>query len=208
MGGSRATCEMNGLSSVVNDVAALLDGVPRSSLTPVVLWLLGITFIWSGVAKLRSPFPAAMAMVSFRIVKRPSAGMAVGLSVAEVVVGVWFLTGFLYAIPAAAASLLLTIFAILIGRALIAGEHFECSCFGGGSGKEISAKTLVRAIGLLLMSGVIAAGAIKSGSPDSQTINVLHAVASGAALMLILLLSKIRDLRSWNSHPFAVGVAE
>lgn len=119
-------------------------------LPSVVSGLLAGIFTVSGVSKLSRPYQAALALRNFRVANRvrPGAGRLVG--VIEVAAALAVTPGFWAGyVPAA---LLLAIFTVLIARSLARGEHFACNCFGEHGG-ELTAFSLLRSAGLLIIAG-------------------------------------------------------
>lgn len=108
-------------------------------------------FLWAGVAKLRNPFPASLAIVRFGLLKRvtPGAGRVAGAI--ESLAGTLLLLApfalWAWALP----SLLALAFVGMTARALLRGQRFDCACFGSGK-SEIGTGTLVRAGVLLVVS--------------------------------------------------------
>jgi hypothetical protein len=183
--GLRALAELLGdavARSAESDVAAVLR-----------LYLAGI-FAYAGIAKLRRPWPSALALVNFGLTTRPrrGAGRAVGL--AEVATAVLLLVPAPVALLGAAGAVgLLGTFTVLLARSLRRGERFPCSCLGQDD-EDLSPATLVRTSALLALALVVAGGGAASAdmwqSPDWYYAIVL------AAFALITPMLWLRTLRN------------
>lgn len=122
-------------------------------------FLLGLVFLWSGLAKIHRPDVTGNAIANFldREYTPASAGLTLGLL--EVLIGL----GALGILPGGrlpyilSASILSTTFVALILRALRAGRSFDCGCFGQ-SQEPLGRLTLVRACAIVLLSLALALG--------------------------------------------------
>lgn len=140
---------MGGFSTIADLVIDGADLVVSQHGSGVVTWLLAGLFAMAGVAKLRHPEIAADSAVAFGIGHEPSPHLGLAIGGGELLLA----TG-LVATPrlaAALASVALWGFTLLIGRALIAGQHFACYCFGE-SGAQISRWGMARTAGLALLA--------------------------------------------------------
>jgi hypothetical protein len=61
---------MNGFATVLSLLADALHLVTASEVYGIAVWILAIIFVWSGLAKLRRPTLAAMAMQDFGVLRR------------------------------------------------------------------------------------------------------------------------------------------
>ena len=142
---------MNGFGSALS----LMEGARGLLTSPagygIAVWVLAIVFVWSGLAKLRRPALAAMAITDFGVLRkiRPWlgtaswwGGVASGPFPDRRCVPIVFL-------PATAG--LLWLFVLLIARSLWSGKEFSCFCFGGADAR-ISRVTLLRTIALALLA--------------------------------------------------------
>ncbi len=147
----------------------------------IARWFLVAIFVVSGLAKVRHPALAALAMVDFGVARRvrPPLGLLVGLAelglAAALALGIW--AGPLVRPTAIVAAGVLWLFALLIARSLRAGDRFACFCFGE-SDDRLSALTLVRTAGLaFLATGLGLVDTTLTGSADAGATGVQLATA-------------------------------
>lgn len=120
----------------------------------VAAFALAVVFAWSSVAKATRP---AATVTSFRGLGVPAPVIAARL-VPVVEAG---LAVALVAAPRAAAwcaLALLTVFTAVIVRAVAAGVDVPCACFGGGTGRVVSPRDVVRNA-VLAAAAIVATGA-------------------------------------------------
>ncbi len=186
----------------------ILGGGVRDALTSpegagVLVWVLAMTFAWSGGAKLRRPLKAALALVDFGIARRalPTYGRALGIAelcLAGLLVATFAVAGALPAVAAAAAAAFL-LFAAAIGRSLRRGDRFACFCFGGES--VLSGTTLARSLGLVAVAGWLVASEVAGQGARAVMLEGLVAVC---ALAVVVLGASIPRLRRMNADPFGL----
>lgn len=159
-------------------------------------------FAISGFTKLRDPGAASEAIVRFGITSnaRPSMGRLLG--VFESALALALVTGVLLRWSLAAASILLSVFAFLVGRALLAGEHFTCGCFG--EKEPITPWTLVRvgSLGAIAISALtlsLTRVQVRTLSPKANALEIYSALA---VIGLVALISRVPELLRWNASPF------
>jgi hypothetical protein len=145
---------MNGFESAFS---LAMDGLylATTSVTHGIgVWILAIIFAWSGIAKLRRPALAAMAMVDFGVLRRARPRLGRALGAAEVLLALFLATGTLpvFSLPITAG--LLWLFVLLIAKSLWVGERFACFCFGDADSK-LSRLTLVRTAALAVLASVL-----------------------------------------------------
>jgi hypothetical protein len=156
---------MNGIGQAVDYLEAGLRQFPEGALRPVLIALLGFIFLWSGIAKARSPWSTAYAIVDFGAVRRPH-----GFLTWAVIIGELGLATLLLIAPALSSGLVLLstgiaavtllLFVALIARALRTSPGFKCACFGS-EGEEISRATMARSASLATVAiGCAAAGSL------------------------------------------------
>src|SRR3712207_435418 len=146
---------MNGFESARSLFAGALQLLSAPTGYGIGVWVLGIIFTWSGVAKLRRPTLAAMAMMDFGVLRRVRPRLGSALGAAELLLAEFLATGVLAGIFLPFAAALLWFFALLIARSLLAGEDFACFCFGDGD-TRLSGLTLLRTVTLALLATVLA----------------------------------------------------
>lgn len=147
---------------------------------------------------MRRPKSAAYAAVAFGVVHRPRASFGRALGGVESATAVLLVAPSkpLFVSGAILASLLAVCFAFVLGRAVIAGERFQCNCLSDSS-EPFSVLTLCRAIAM-------AAGAIWLGwswhnlsypAPARLAASLALAVALAGIPMLLQL-----GVRVWRTH--------
>src|ERR687893_1488760 len=146
---------MNGFESAFSLFAELLRLLTAPAGYGIAVWILAIIFVWSGVAKLRRPALAAMAMMDFGVLRkvRPRLGSALGA--AEVLLALFLVTGTLPVLFVPVTAGLLWFFVLLIARSLRSGQDFPCFCFGDADSR-LSRLTLVRTAALAVLASVLA----------------------------------------------------
>lgn len=146
---------MNGFAIVGDFVGQLRDLLSEPTVHGVGVWFLALTFAVSGIAKLRRPTLAAMAMVDFGVLRsvRTEFGLALGLG--ELLLALWLASHAAERASLFVASALLWLFVFLIARQLVAGKTFPCFCFGD-SDSSLSSVTLARAQALALLASALA----------------------------------------------------
>src|SRR3712207_4837107 len=199
---------MNGFESALSLVASALHLVSAPTGYGIGVWILAIIFVWSGVAKLRRPTLAAMAMMDFGILRRVGPRLGSALGVAEALLALSLITGTLPGLFVPATAGLLWLFVLLIARSLRSGQDFPCFCFGDADSR-LSRLTLVRTVALAVLASVLAVAAPSVGTYAgfSETY-VLQAVSAAAFVGAILLGSQIPKLLRWNKDPYSLGNAE
>jgi hypothetical protein len=199
---------MNGFESVLSLFAGALHFVSAPMGYGIGVWILGIIFIWSGVAKLRRPTLAAMAMMDFGVLRRVRPGLGSALGAAEVLLALVLITGTLPVLFVPVTAGLLWFFVLLIARSLQSGQDFPCFCFGDAD-LRLSRLTLVRTAALAVLASVLAIAAPSVGAYAgfSETY-VLQAVSAAAIVGAVLLGSHISKLLRWNKDPYSLGNAE
>ena len=174
----------------------------------IAVWVLTIIFVWSGVAKLRKPALAAMAITDFGILRRirPRLGSALGGT--EVLLALFLVTGTLPMLFLPVTAGLLWLFVLLIARSLWSGKNFACFCFGDAASK-LSRWTLIRTAALAMLASLLAVAPLPTGvyASFAQTY-VLQAVAAAAIVGAVVLGGQIPKLLRWNRDPYTVGNTE
>lgn len=168
-------------------------------------WFYAWVFAWSGGTKLADPKRAAWALVDFGVARRLSVARGLALGVCEVLLGVWLATQWGVAGALGVATVLLLVFAVLIGRSLRQEASFSCACFGGS--EPLSAKTLARtatmAAGSVFFAGM---GATRAHAvADGWQVRLEHGALALALLGSVVLAAQVPRLLRWNSDPFRIG---
>jgi methylamine utilization protein MauE len=174
----------------------------------IAVWVLGIIFAWSGIAKLRRPTLAAMAIVDFGVSRRVIPRLGSALGVAELSLALLLVTGMLPRIFPTVTAGLLWLFVLLIVRSLWAGERFACFCFGDVD-SELSHLTLVRTATLALLASVAAVVPPPVVAyPGFTVTDALQAASAMSIVGTIVLVSLVPRLLRWNKDPYTIRNAE
>jgi multisubunit Na+/H+ antiporter MnhB subunit len=154
---------MNGFDHLIDYLRTSLSEFSEGPLRPSLMVMLGLTFFWSGYAKVRSPWGAAFAVADFGLVRRPSLALAWLVAGGEVALAVTLaiapaISPGLAVEASTVAACVLLLFCILIARSLHMGRSFDCACFGAAEG-GLTPATLARAVAL----AVVASGCALAG---------------------------------------------
>jgi hypothetical protein len=199
---------VNGFESALSLIADVLRLVTAPAGYGIGVWVLAVIFVWSGIAKLRRPALAAMAMVDFGVLRRARPRLGAALGAAELLLALFLATGTLPIVFLPATAVLLWVFALLIARSLFAGEDFACFCFGDGDSR-LSWPTLARTGTLALLASVLSVAVPRTGTyADLSETYLLQAVSAVALVGVITLGSQLPKLLRWNRHPYRIGNTE
>jgi hypothetical protein len=199
---------VNGFESALSLAADAIRLAMTSAGYGIVVWVLAIVFAWSGIAKLRQPILAAMAMVDFGVLRRVRAPLGSALGAAELSLALVLATGALRTVFLAIAAALLWLFTLLIAKSLRSGKRFACFCFGEAD-SELSRLTLVRTATLALLASVLAVAPQPIGAyPELGSSYALQAASAMAIVGAIVLGSQIPKLLRWNKDPYRIGNTE
>jgi putative oxidoreductase len=97
--------------------------------------VLGVILLYAGIAKSIDTQSFADAIYAFRIL--PSVlinPMAITLPILEITLGCMLIAGRAERLTLLAVSLLLAVFSLVLGQALIRGLNIDCGCFGPEKG--------------------------------------------------------------------------
>ena len=119
---------------------------------PVLRLAMGVVFLYAAWTKLTQPWTLfAMAIDAYQLLPQWAVLVAARtLPWAELLLGLWLISGKWLRISAPAASLLLLSFFVVLIRSYARGMRIDCGCFG--SGDPLSPLTLARDGGLLAAS--------------------------------------------------------
>jgi hypothetical protein len=190
---------MSGFEALGDAAAGVVRWLTADSASLLVAWTLALTLAWSGVAKVRRPLLAALAMVNFRVISRPRSGPGRALGVAELTItgmlaGV-SISSVLGTLGAVLAVITFAAFSFVLARSLLAGETFECNCFGD-SHATISTGTLFRAGAFAVLAGLLA-GRLVTDPPTASTAQSAATATTAAAIVgSAALLTSARQLLS------------
>ena len=199
---------MNGFESALALFAGFLDLVTSPAGYGIAVWILAIIFVWSGVAKLRRPALAAMAITDFGVLRRVRPRLGSALGGTEVLLALFLATGTFPMLFLPVAAGLLWLFVLLIARSLWFGKDFACFCFGEADSR-LSRWTLVRTTALAALASLLAVFPLRTGSYASFTeVYLLQAIAASATVGAVVLGAQITKLLRWNRDPYTVGNME
>lgn len=192
---------MNGFEASFSLTADAIRWMREPNGYGITTWFLALVFAWSGIAKLRQPALAAMAMVDFGVIRRVRPRLGFALGAAELLLALSLAIRLFPRLSLSIAALLLWLFVLLIARSLWSGERFACFCFGDLD-SQLSGLTLARTTILALLASLSSLITVPPYIPRvlSQA-DALQAVVALSLLGTIMLLSRIPDLPRWNHDP-------
>ena len=196
---------MNGFGSAVALLAQAFDLVTGPAGYGIAVWVLAIVFVWSGLAKLRRPALAALAMNDFGLVRRVRPGLGRALGAAELLLALFLIIGALPVVVLPFTAVLLWFFVLLIARSLWLGKDFSCFCFGDADSR-LSRLTLFRTAALALLATALVA--VPLGYAGFDQVYLLQALSAAALVGTVVLASRIPGLLRWNRDPYGVGSPE
>lgn len=168
------------------------------------VWLLAGVFAWSGIAKLRRPVLAALAMAEFGVAQKPRRMHGVALGVGEALLSCALVAAAVaesrvIRVPVlAGAALLLWLLVVLITRSLSRGRTFVCFCFGDSESK-LSGTTLLRTAALAVLASILLVAVF--GRPDrvsAASVVLLQAESAAALLGTVALVAQFPRLTRWG----------
>jgi methylamine utilization protein MauE len=199
---------LNGFESALSLLAEVLYLVTAPTGYGIGVWILAIIFVWSGVAKLRQPTLAAMAMYDFGVLRRVRPRLGGALGAAELLLALLLITGTVPVVFLPVTAGLLWVFVLLIARSLWSGKDFSCFCFGDAESR-LSRLTLVRTASLALLASALAVAPLPAGThPGFSQTYLLQAITAAALIGAITLASQIPKLLRWNKDPYRLGNTE
>jgi hypothetical protein len=196
---------VNGFGSAIDLLTKVFDLVTGPAGYGIAIWVLAIIFVWSGLAKLRRPALAAMAMNDFGILRRVRPGLGSALGAVELLLAFSLITGTLVVVILPVTAGLLWFFVLLIARSLWLGKDFSCFCFGDADSR-LSRLTLVRTTALALLASTLVVVPLQYAGFDQ--IYLLQAISAAALVGSIVLASRIPKLLRWNKDPYGLGNTE
>jgi hypothetical protein len=196
---------MNGFASALSLLADVLHLVTAPAVYGIAIWILAIIFVWSGLAKLRRPTLAAMAIRDFGVLRQIKPRLGGVLGAAELLLALSLITGMLPAVVLPVTAGLLWFFVLLIAKSLFSGEEFSCFCFGDAD-TRLSRLTLVRTAVLALLASVLALAPLPYAGLGQRYL--LQALSAAALVGAIVLGGKIPKLLRWNRDPYRLGNTE
>jgi hypothetical protein len=196
---------VNGFASAIALLGQAFDLVTGPAGYGIAIWVLAIIFVWSGLAKLRRPALAAMAINDFGILRRIRPGLGSALGAMELLLALALITATLPVVTLPVTAGLLWFFVLLIARSLWLGKDFSCFCFGDADSR-LSRVTLVRTIALAVLATALVVVPLRYAGFDQ--IYLLQALSAAALVGTIVLASRIPSLLRWNRDPYGLGSTE
>jgi hypothetical protein len=196
---------VNGFGSARALLAQVFDLVTGPAGYGIAIWILAIIFVWSGLAKLRRPALAAMAMTDFGIIRRVRPGLGSALGAVELLLALALVTGTLQFVILPVTAGLLWFFVLLIARSLWLGKDFSCFCFGDADSR-LSRLTLLRTTALALLATALVVVPLRYASFDQ--IYILQAISAAALVGTIVLASRRPKLMRWNKFRYGLENTE
>ena len=167
---------------------AASPSVPAAASTafasPTALFIVAGLFTAGGFYKLRHPRSAAASAVRFRVVGRARREFGYALGLLEVVTAV-LLVAWPRELALAGGAFALVLsggFAVVVARALAAGEAFPCNCLSDAD-EPVSTITLLRA--LAMTAAVIVGIAAILRSPGSLYVGLEDTLSAGALALFV-----------------------
>jgi hypothetical protein len=197
--------KLNGFGSALSLLAESIGLLTAPAGYGIAVWVLAIVFVWSGLAKLRRPALAAMAITDFGVLRKIRPWLGTALGSAELLLAVSLIAGVLPMVFLPVTAGLLVFFVLLIAKSLWSGKEFSCFCFGDADAK-ISRVTLVRTIALALLASALAVAPLPYASLGQTYL--LQALCAAALVGAITLGGQIPKLLRWNGDPYRLGNME
>jgi uncharacterized membrane protein YphA (DoxX/SURF4 family) len=131
--------------------------------------VLGCMFIMSSLPKIQLPLKFLSDVYGYELVG-PRLGVLVAMTLSwlELLVGVCLVGGIFVAGALLTSATMGAMFAVVLASALIRGLDISCGCFGVNTGK-INYLTLLRAVVILLVSGLAYAGIVLRDKTEPST---------------------------------------
>ena len=161
----------------------------------------GAVLIVSGVPKVLAPRQTARDVQLYRILPTSLArAFGYGLGPIELVCGLALLAGYWAQWVALAVTILLTMFMITVGVAMLRKQNLTCSCFGLLYRERVGWKTQIRDSVLLLMSLTVfiwpSSATLADRATNTSTLDLLGVAASAFVLATALGLGWIA-VKGW-----------
>lgn len=189
----------DGLDSVWQGITAAVSAVGEQQVFGSLALFLALVFIVSAIPKLRRPELAAMAIADFGVADSPPrwTGLALGgveLFLALGLIGSAISGGAVRIVPVALSAILLSVFVVLIAKALRSQESFSCYCFGN-SDETISQRTLLRTAALATLAiFLVTGGTGVAVDPPTVTEWILEMTIAASLLGGIALLAQVKSV--------------
>lgn len=115
---------MNRLKDMLENIRVLL----------ILRLLVGVTFIYAGVLKVKDPNAFADSIASYQLLPVELINvLALGLPVLEIAIGALLVVGLCVRIASFCTLILAGVFALALASALVRGIQVDCGCFGNGA---------------------------------------------------------------------------
>jgi hypothetical protein len=145
---------MHGFALMADLVRQLGSTIGSDALLGIALDLVGITFVISGLQKMRNPLMASFAFVDYRVATRARPWLGMALGTWEVGLGAWLLLRLAGPAGAGTACVVLSFFSYVLAREVGAGRQHPCYCFGAAEA-ALSWVTVARTASLAAVAGVV-----------------------------------------------------
>jgi Methylamine utilisation protein MauE len=196
---------LNGFGSALSLFAEAIGLLTAPAGYGIAVWVLAIVFVWSGLAKVRRPAMAAMAITDFGVMRKIRPWLGAAFGGAELLLAVSLMAGAISIVVLPVTAGLLWFFVLLIAKSLWSGKEFSCFCFGDADAR-ISRVTLVRTLALALLASALAVAPLPYASLGQTYL--LQALSAAAIVGAIVLGGQIPKLLRWNRDPYRLGNME
>jgi len=163
---------------------------------------LGLTFLASGIGKLRDPREFVIAVVDYNVAPRTLAVVyARLLPFAEVICGILLLVGVWPTAVGVGAIGLLGSFLFGVGANLLRGRELDCHCFGSRRSEKLGWVTIAR-ISVLILCGLAVTRGTSAPLVTSGT-ELFPAIFVAVAVLLSLYLLRAAPVQwsVWRTRP-------
>jgi hypothetical protein len=175
-------------------------GGPVQSLAFIASIALGVTFLVSGLGKLRDPTGFIFAVLDYQILS-PGRAVVYGrlLPWLELMCGLALISGALPRLAGAVAAATLLSFLVAVEVNLMRGRRLDCYCFGGRSEERLGWVTVVR-LCTLLACATVAVGWRGGSTFAPWPADPVPSLSLAAALVLALYFLRAVPLEWRNWH--------
>jgi hypothetical protein len=186
-------------------ISALLDDPGYG----VAMWAFVGIFVWSGLAKIKAPALAALAMADLGIAQNPRvtlgrlAGLA-ELTLAALVAFGAVARGQLAVVAIGSAAAVLWAFTVLLARAFASGSRAPCFCFGD-SDAPLSRLAVARTFALATAATGLALAPGPQRADATANALILEIVSAFALLSVAALVIQGHKLLRWNRRVLRGG---
>ena len=131
------------------------DLLKSGGLIRVCRWLIGFVFLYAALAKIGDISTFASQIHHFRLAPVWSENLiAMVLPWVELAAGLSLLLGIRPRAGGMTAAILMAVFLVAVGLAVLRGLDIECGCFGTSDGAKVGLAKLAENTGLLVLSWI------------------------------------------------------